>query len=573
MEIDKNEENILDEILNSGLLDGEPEDIAEPKDFEEELTLENVIPEENPAEETANDTAEKPKKKKNHNLPIILGAAALVLAAAVFILTQFAFVGGNMYSVKSVALDLRGEELTEEDFLNLTERMPQCQITWDVPFQGGKVPSNSPEITVTSLTEEDIRVLDYVTGLQTVQGTGCDDYDQLAQLQLHRKDVNVLYCVPVAGNSYPQDTQELVLESFSAEDAALLPTLLQLQRVEVSNCEDYVLLQQIQSEHPQWNLTYTVAVGEEVFPWDSTEILVQNVTADELAAALPGLPMLKKMDMVNPVADHTELFGLREQYPDVALTWTVELFGQTFTEETKEVDISGNIVERCEDVEKLVACLPNLEKLIMSDCGIDSETMSQYRERQRANYKVVWTVYLGEICKVRTDEIFFHPIQQGEYYLWDEDTPELKYCEDMICVDVGHHKIRNIDFCRYMPHLKYLILAHTLIRDVSALVGCQELIFLEVNWSELRDYSPLVELKALEDLNLHRTYADITPLLEMPWLKNLWVPGRSYQERQQLIAALPDTNLELNSHNTRGWRHLPNYYDMRDLLGMRYMTQ
>lgn len=582
MDMEKNEEEKLEEILRELSAEYTSENGVEEVqtgmlEEQEDAFLEETaaVLRENEADEsiTEDTVKEAPKPKKNRKLPIILGAAVLAVAVAVFVLTQFVFVAGNMYSVRSETLDLRGEELTEEDFLELAERMPQCQITWDVPFQDGKVDSSSAEISVTSLTEEDIRILDYVTGLEMVQGTGCDDYAQLAQLQLHRENVEVLYSVPVAGNSYPQDTQELVLESFTAEDAALLPALLQLNKVAISNCDDYALLQQLQAEQPQWNLTYTVAVGDETFPWDSEEILAKNVTAEELTVALTGLPMLKKMDMVNPVADYEALNTLREQYANVKLNWTVELFGQTFAEDTKEIDISGNLVENCADVEKLVACLPNLEKLIMSDCGIDSETMAEYRERQRANYKVVWTVYLGEICKVRTDEIFFHPIQQGEYYLWDEDTPELKYCEDMICVDVGHHKIRNIDFCRYMPHLKYLILAHTLIRDVSALVGCQELIFLEVNWSELRDYSPLVELKALEDLNLHRTYADITPLLEMPWLKNLWVPGRSYQERQRLIAALPDTNLELNTDNTRGWRHLPNYYDMRDVLGMRYMTQ
>lgn len=552
-----------------------PAEEAEPVQEEAPAQeAEQILPEaEMPAQSSPEKAEKTPGRNKKRIIALILAVVLVLGAVGVFLVTQFAFVGGSMYSVKSEALDLRGVELTEEDYLKLAQRMPQCDITWDVPFQGGKVDSSSAELAVTALTEEDIRVLDYVTGLKTVNGEGCQDYLLLAQLQQHRKDITVRYSVPLAGGQYPQDTRELALESFTAEDARLLPALLQLNKLEVSNCTDYALLQKLQAEQPQWNVTYTVALGEESFAWDSTEVTATNVTGAELAEAMTGLPYLKTLDLKNPMVEHAALQSLRDQYAGVKLNWTVELFGQTFTEETTEIDISGNLVESCEDVEKYVSCLPNLKKLIMSDCGIDSETMSQFRERQRPNYKVVWTVYIGEICRVRTDEIFFHPIQQGEYYMWDEDTPELKYCEDMVCLDIGHHKIRNIDFCRYMPELKYLILAHTLIRDVSALVDCQKLIFLEVNWSELRDYSPLVELKALEDLNLHRTYADITPLLEMKWLKNLWVPGRSYTEKLALMEALPDTHLELYSHNTRGWRHLPNYYDMRDLLGMRYMTQ
>ena len=41
-------------------------------------------------------------------------------------------------------------------------------------------------------------------------------------------------------------------------------------------------------------------------------------------------------------------------------------------------------------VESLANLLPNLQKLIMSDCGIDNETMADFRERARDRYKVVW---------------------------------------------------------------------------------------------------------------------------------------------------------------------------------------
>ena len=145
--------------------------------------------------------------------------------------------------------------------------------------------------------------------------------------------------------------------------------------------------------------------------------------------------------------------------------------------------------------------------------------------------------------------------------------------EDMICIDVGHHMIHNIDFVAYMPHLKYLILAHSGVRDLSPIVNCQELVYLEIDWSEVQSYEPLKELKALEDLNLAETYCDITPILEMTWLKNLWVPGRSYATRQLLIESLPNTHLQLNKTAPAGetWRDLPNYFAQRDVLGMHYM--
>ena len=507
-------------------------------------------------------------------ITLIVIAVVLILAVGVvWGVTHYVFAGGHLYAKSAEVLDLRGMEITQEDFEKIANKMPDCDITWDVPFQGGTVSSKEAEITVTGLSDADVLALDYLTELETVHGENCPDYAQLAQLQQRHPESKVLYKMTVSGKSCDQDTSKLTLKGLTAEDAALLSYLPQLEKVEVSGCSDYAMLQQLQQEHPQWNLTYTVTLGGEEFDWDAASVEASDASYGEITEGLPGLVELKSLSLTNPDADADQLLGLRQEYPDIDITWQVEIYGQTVAEDVTELDISGAEVESCEEVERLVACLPNLEKLIMTDCGIDSETMAEFRERQRDNYKVVWTVYLGDKCKVRTDETYFMPIKQGEYYFKDEYSEELKYCEDMVCIDVGHHKIHNIDFVAYMPHLKYLILAHTEVQDVSPIVNCQELVYLEVDWSTIRDYSPIAQVKSLEDLNLNQTYCKIDPILEMTWLKNLWAPGRSYAIQQQLIEALPDTHLQLADKNPagQGWRNLPNYYAMRDYLGMYYM--
>lgn len=515
-------------------------------------------------------------QKENRTLLIIIAVLVVVLVVVVALfwtMTHYILADGALYSRRAESLDLRGAEISLREFQSISEKMPECDITWDVPFQDGKLSSTETEVTVTALTDEDVLALDYLPMLETVHAENCTDYAQLTALQQRQPGVRVLYEVSVAGKKYDQDTEKLTLSVLTEEDAAQMCYLPKLSSVEVSGCEDYALLQQLQQAHPEWNLTYTVSLGGEEFPGDSGSVEVYGASYEELEAGLPGLPELAKLSVTNPDADADQMLSLREEYPEVDIQWQVEIYGQTVTEDVTELDISGAQVESTEEVEKLVACLPNLEKLIMSDCGIDSETMAEYRERQRDNYKVVWTVYLSSKAKARTDDTYFMPIQQGEYYLLDKHTTELKYCEDMVCIDVGHHKIHNIDFVSYMPHLKYLILAHTEVQDVTPIVNCQELIYLEVDWSTIRDYSPIAELKSLEDLNLNQTYCDITPILQMTWLKNLWAPGRSYEVQQKLIEALPDTHLQLVDGNPagEGWRNLPNYYAMRDYLGMPYM--
>ena len=90
----------------------------------------------------------------------------------------------------------------------------------------------------------------------------------------------------------------------------------------------------------------------------------------------------------------------------------------------------------------------------------------------------------------------------------------------------------------------------------------------------MKDLSPLTGCTALEDLNLGMIYADFAPIEEMTWLKNLWMVECSSADRYRMPQALPDTRVMVTGAATvaNGWRDLENYYAMRDLLGMKYMS-
>jgi len=144
----------------------------------------------------------------------------------------------------------------------------------------------------------------------------------------------------------------------------------------------------------------------------------------------------------------------------------------------------------------------------------------------------------------------------------------------MVCLDVGHMTLTDISFVEYMPKLKYLILAWTEVKYIEPIRSCKNLVFLELDNSTIRDLSPLVDCTALEDLNLGNTFCDVTPILEMTWLKNVYFILGSPASAYKVSQAIPTAHVVATGTATvgGGWRRLPNYYDMRDCLNMPYMN-
>ena len=157
---------------------------------------------------------------------------------------------------------------------------------------------------------------------------------------------------------------------------------------------------------------------------------------------------------------------------------------------------------------------------------------------------------------------------QGELY-------NLRYCTDIVALDLGHQQINTCEFVAFMPNLKYLIIADTQIVDLSPLAGLENLEFLEMFLTYAQDYTPLLSLKNLKDLNLAWTYGDYKIIAQMPWLERCWWGGKWHNQetRDYLTEHCPDTLFEFDDGESTGsgWRDGDLYYAMRDALGMFYM--
>ena len=440
-----------------------------------------------------------------------------------------------------------------------------------VKVQETHVEKDLTSITLTSLTQVDVIAMDQMTALEEVDARGCRDYELLAALQERHPGCVVRYTVCLDGVEYPQDATEVTLTSLSEEELALFAYLPQLETVHAEDCADYALLQQLSDQLSGCQVDFALPIAGGKYPTDTTTLEVTGITEEDLAL-LQYLPQLESVHMEDPAAGAEALLDLVESRPEVAFSWEMDICGVHVDSGTTEVSFADIPMEDTAAVAEGLAYFPAVEKVDMSNCGIDNETMAAFREEKRSEYKVVWTVQCGKLT-ARTDDIYFMPTKYHVYYFFDEGTYNLRYCEDMICIDLGHMSIKDLSFVEYMPHLKYLILAHTTVLDITPLSSCKELVFLELDWTGIKDYEPLLGCTALEDLNLGLTYGDPEIIAQMTWLKNLWWKGAGYKTQSILREALTDTYMMFTSSYTvgSGWRELQNYYDMRDILGMPYM--
>lgn len=520
----------------------------------------------------------------------VAGTAVLVLAvlagAAGLVFSRYIPVCGTMVRRDAQVVDLRDREMTEEDYLEVCRRMPEAEILWNVPFQGGIVPSDSTWVNVSSLTLEDMDALAHVTGLEVLDAGGCSDLEMLLVFRERFPECRVRYPVILGGAEYPNDVQELSVTDVSAQELQdVLRHLTEVTTVslrgELPQMEE---LRELMRMYPQISFHWELMAGDALVDDGTTElVLTAAMDPDQVERLLGYLPALERADLRGTGLTDEQCRALAQSFPETAFLWDLEFGTFRFPTDASEIDVSGMQMEGPEAVEQILPYFSCLERVIMCGCGLDNETMAALNEKYE-DIRFVWSIQMRHKT-IRTDDVYFYPYKLYDYSskvkLTDEDLYPLRYCEDMVCIDIGHmFEVTNCEWAAFMPELQYLIIGETHISDLTPLSGCKKLKYLEMFTTPVTDYSPLLGCTGLEDLCLGNTYGDPTPIMQMTWLKHLWwsgvqgTVGKPCSNAHIVVPpALPDTEVKFRLEHavSGGWRQLDNYYAMRDLMGMFYL--
>lgn len=501
-------------------------------------------------------------------LILVLGAS--LVAGAIWYGVTHTYFEGTFYPKDTPMLDFRQEEVSLDRYKAMRKAFPNAEILWNVPFQGATHPHDIQTLAVTVLAAEDLPVLAYFENLTEVDARDCTEYTLLEALRQQYPALTVQYTIPLGGRQHDWSSEALVATKLTEEDLSALIHFPYLRHLDAKGCRNYSLLQKIQQTYPNIWVEYTVQIAGTEYPADTTALALTGASVRELLEKLPHLPLLESVSVQDPVSDTITMPYLESLYSDLDFSWETIIGNRTITHQQTELDLSGAELPSLAQLEQILENYPKLETLFLGECDIDNDDLATFREMHRNDFKVAWTVQVGRLM-VRTDDTTFMPTKFG-FALTEEQSYNLRYCEDMICVDVGHKDIESCSWAAYMPHLRYLIIADTRVSDLTPLTDLKELVYLELFNTCVWDYSPLLTCTGLEDLNISYTSGDYNIIYQMTWLKRLWWAG-TYLSSIRAQEKLPDTELMFYriSSTGNGWREGQHYYDMRELLGMEIM--
>ncbi len=304
------------------------------------------------------------------------------------------------------------------------------------------------------------------------------------------------------------------------------------------------------------------------------------------AATVPAedpVPVTEAVQETGEILQDAETEEIPESIPeepegpsseDIADEWIRE---NAIYREATYVDISHRDV-RDVDIDAVISRLPNLERLVMIDCGLDNDRYAALQDRH-PDIKIVWEIVLSH-WTIRTDSVAFSTFKTTaeDFFMDNDEAYYLKYCNELVALDLGHNYVSDLSFLEYMPELRILILVDNVkykddtvtrhLTDLSELQYVPRLRYLEIFANNVSDFSFMQYLTELEDLNIsYNSVSSIEYMTNLPNLKRLWmehtyIPYSGYCTLRELY---PNAQIVCVGEGSvdQGWRSGPRYVAMR----------
>ena len=301
-------------------------------------------------------------------------------------------------------------------------------------------------------------------------------------------------------------------------------------------------------------------------PAPPPEPLLEAVLNDESAEEILALAEHPELQYVNASAStcYEALAALQRALPDCAVEYAVPL-GDLSIPSTQESLVLDAADYDPELLAETLSWLPRLRQVDICALPYTNE-QSLIVVDKLTDADVIWTVHFASWA-VRSDIPCFSTLQAVPFthrYTNEELAPLLKYCKDLVALDLGHNAISDLSPLAQLTKLQVLILADNPITDISALGELPELWYLELFLcKQIEDFSALSNISKLADVNLSYDTGlkDLSVFFPLQELRFVMIRGTRVSSSQ--VKELRDRNPgakivfyvpESVSATARGWR-------------------
>ena len=450
-------------------------------------------------------------------------------------------------------LDVRGNHaFTYDDCAAVSSAHPACQVTWSIPVGDGYIDSTAKDVDLTAYGPS---------------------AEEVALLRERFPDTRFSYTVTLMGKAVDPEAEAIDLQGATDVDpdavAAALSLLPNVKTVDLRGTPtDAETVAALCDAWPEVRFMFTCAVpGVPMTSEDETVTLTGGTYADlqRYMAFMDYMPNLQYIDARAVQLTAEDLQALQADARCRRIVYGFSVYGRNVTTLDTELNLDNIPVSDPAQIEAVIRLMPNLKKISMVGCGLSDDAMGALFDAH-PEIKFVWVVSFGKY-KLRTDATAFttNLYAVNDYHYTSATFAPLRYCTDLMMLDLGHCDITSIEGLAGLKKLRVLILADNKISDISPLEGLEDLEYVELFLNrKIHDFSPLANKTKLVDLNIYYCQIqDVASLTTCTNLKRLWLGecGLSDGQIGKLRKALPDCKINArgSSATGEGWRDHRHY--------------
>lgn len=248
--------------------------------------------------------------------------------------------------------------------------------------------------------------------------------------------------------------------------------------------------------------------------------------------------------------------------------------------QTDYVDLKNVKAKSIGDLIKFLRKLPNLKKVDMFETPVHAKQIDQLVSAF-PEVEFGWTMCIDchnphhperKMHYIRTDAKVFSTLHNNQCTRHtSKDFEILKYCKDMLALDIGHNAVTSLGFVSAMPKLRVLIIGRNDVKDLSPLKNCPDLEYLEAFTNQIQSVEPLLSCPYLMDLNVpNNQIQDPELFAQMTSLKRLWAFNYAWRDtgksrvpnsiKKLVKDALPNCKINWINAGTNDWREPHKHY-------------